>query len=112
MWYAIKAYEGMYEGLHGIVDYDLMRGTQEDAEDYGADMSRDLIDEYDTISPYDFDDGDEGMYEEMVEDNIRCDIYCLKDLSNEYIKEHYTELREEFRSNEEMFLSKYCDRRG
>ena len=40
MWYAIKAYEGMYEGLHGIVDYDLMQGTQEDAEDYGMDMSR------------------------------------------------------------------------
>lgn len=112
MWYAIKAYEGMYEGLHGIVDYDLMQGTQEDAEDYGVDMSRDLIDEYDTVSSYDFDDADEYMYEDIIDDNIRFEVYCLKDLSREYIKEHYIELREEFRNDETAFIAKYCDRRA
>lgn len=44
--YAIKAYDGIYSGLHGMSDYAIIKGKFSDAYDTGIDMSYEVMDSY------------------------------------------------------------------
>ena len=114
MWFAIRAYEGMYEGLHGIESFDIIEADNEDIAyyEYGLEMSGDLIDEYGTVDPYEFDERDEQEYENAFEDNLRADVFPITELSNEYVREHLEALTSELEDDYRDFVGKYCNRRG
>ena len=41
--WAIKGYDDYYGGLHGMVEYKVIEGTENDANDHGLEMSYSVI---------------------------------------------------------------------
>ena len=91
----IYAKEGMYEGLHGIYEYDVLNGTYEEACSYGEEMSYGLMDSFSHVCDYySYDDYEEeygteyaetheseyyDILEDMKADYVSYEIYPLKD---------------------------------
>jgi len=114
MLYAIDAREQIYGGLHGIMtllvdDFE----NEEDAEDCGAEASRDLIESYcyDDLkeqASYELSDGDDfdEFMEQLIEDDIDFTVYKIKD---EYQKQLPEDLESLFYEDSDEFLEKYCE---
>lgn len=103
----IYACEDMYHGLHGIEDMRVVEvGSIEEADEYGREMSGDVIDTYDTLR--DFDDyEDEEAYEEAFLEALEWYVYPIdeekaKDLSTEELN------RLASREGCDLFVEEYC----
>lgn len=81
--WAIKGYDNFYGGLHGMISYDIIEGTKEEADECGLEMSNEVIESYmdiynsleDNIREYceaeglDYDENGEEV------ENIREEVY-------------------------------------
>ena len=92
----IHAYEGMYQGFHGIEDYDVFEVTNEKEANYiGEEMASNVIEEYSDC----FDDDEEEYYEA----ELLWDIYSIKDgYSLDLLKNALNTL------DAEQFIEEYC----
>ena len=80
--WAIRAYDELYGGLHGMCDLDIIEGSEEFAEDVAKEMSISVIESYNEI--YD-----------QLEDDIR--EYCEEEgLDYDENGEEVENIREEF----------------
>lgn len=124
--WAIKGYEELYEGLHGVVEYEIFEGTFLEAEEIGREMSESVINSYpdvyeqledeveDQFGFYDYDCEDDNEAE-AVKDHIRNDIY-LQDMAWETYELNLDKLptRDKnilirmFQNDEDKFLEKYA----
>ena len=113
--YAIRAYDQIFDGLHGMEDQNIIEADNyEEAEDVATEMSYEVMDSYSEIQIH-FENSaeDEGFEKDTEEwdnyiEDLRCedvayDIYELKDLSSEDLKV----LAQEFYDYPEEFLKKY-----
>ncbi len=112
--YAIYAYDNRYGGLHGYENYAIADfRDQKEAEMTGAEMSREVINDYglvdddmeDYINSEDYDEEASYDYEnELIEEDIAYNIYEVidtKGLSDE-------DLESEFYNDKEEFIKNYC----
>ena len=78
--YFIYAYDGFYEGLHGIYSYCFEECTLRMAEDIGHEMSCDVIDSFGFIlEEICGEDGTEEELDEAIQDNIAYEVWELRD---------------------------------
>ena len=124
--WAIKGYEELYEGLHGVVEYEIFEGTFSEAEEVGREMSESVINSYpdvyeqledDVEGQFDFYDYDceDDNDEQAVKDQIRDEIYS-QDMAWETYELNQDKLptRDKnilirmFRDEEDEFLEKYA----
>lgn len=47
--WAIRAYDEFYSGLHGMENYEIFEGTEEEADECGREMSYEVIESYSDI---------------------------------------------------------------
>lgn len=103
----IYACEQMYGGLHGIEDKRVVEvDSFEEANEYGEEMSRDVIESYDTLG--DFDEyEDEEAYEEAFLENREWHIYPINE---EVCKDFSTEVLDKvaYDLGYELFVKEYC----
>lgn len=110
--YAVYAIENMYQGLHGLYDFAIVDGDEEDAEIQGSAMSYELITSYDCI----FEDleeeagGDEELLEELIFEEICYEVYKINDSKEEIKKLSNRELEELFDEyGYDEFFEKFCE---
>ena len=104
----VYACEDTYHGLHGIEDMRVVEvESVEEANEYGMEMSGDIIESYDTLG--DFDDYDnEEDYEEAFFESREWYIYPIdeekaKDISTDELNKLACNLGHEY------FIRDYCD---
>lgn len=105
--YAIQAFESMYQGLHGIVDYAVVDSNDfNEVCDYGSEMSRNLIESYGMEPEPDEneDDWTDEVYDEVWAEMIEFSVWEIPDNKG---KENY-ELEELFYNDPDEFISEYC----
>lgn len=120
--WAIKAYDDIYGGLHGMQDIDIFDGTEDEASQIASEMAGDVIDSY-----YDIRDALEEEVERICElegidledesevDEIREEVYG-SDAQWEIYELDITklptvdtmELRDMFYNTPDEFLEKYA----
>ena len=109
--YFVYAYDGMYGGLHGMYEYCFLEGTFEEAEEYGIEMSHNVIDSYSEIRQNIFGyEDEEEIYENYSEEEIQ-------DIIMEDVEYEVWELRDDAPSFEELeemnldpqsYIEEYC----
>lgn len=111
--YLIKAYEGFYGGLHGVVDYVIEKTFYDDVIDIARGMSYDLMDSYGQIyesfaedaAARGLEDYEYDQYiDERFEENVMYEIYEVINRDNEDINN----LNEEMMKDPETFIENYC----
>lgn len=105
----VYACEDMYHGLHGIEDMRVVEvSSVEEADEYGLEMSRDVIESYDTLKDYYFEDeDDEEAYEDAVSEALEWYVYPIdeekaKDISTGKLNRLACEL------GHKLFVDEYC----
>ena len=114
MLYAIDAREQIYGGLHGIRTLIVDNfESEEDAEDCGAEASRDLIEDHcwnylEEEASNQLEEGDDfdDFMEHLVDDDIDFTVYKIKD---EYQKQIPRDLEGFFYEDPDEFIEKYCE---
>lgn len=105
----IYACEDMYHGLHGIEDMRVVEvSSVEEADEYGMEMSGELIETYDTLSDFDeYGDDDEEAYEEAFLEAREWYVYPIDE---EKAKGLSTRELDKLASREghELFVEEYC----
>ena len=123
-YWAIKGYDDYYDGLHGMAEYEIFEGTEEEANARGLEMSYEVIESYseieealednieDELSYYDFEDDDE---EEATRDFIRNRTYNQDTAWEVYQLDKsklptldFNELENMFYNDSDDFLKKYA----
>ena len=113
---AIHAYDQTYGGLHGIEDYGVITvDSIEDAEEYGLEMSYDVINSYSFIyeefadsAESDGIERDSEEWDEYIDECIQKDIaYNIYLITKETNKSN-EELTLEFYNDREKFIKTYC----
>ena len=103
----IYACENTYQGLHGIEDMRVVEvSSVEEANEYGMEMSRDVIETYDTLG--DFEEfEDEEAYEEAFLEAREWYVYLIDE---EKAKGKSTEELDEIASEwgSDWFIEEYC----
>jgi len=112
--YAIYAYDGIFEGLHGmnsklVMTCDNLREATQIAEEESLEVIHSYPAIYESIEQ-DLEDayGDEfdEYYDEFMNDDIAYNIYEInEDVASEYSNE---ELYDMFYNDEDTFIQKYC----
>jgi hypothetical protein len=118
--YAIWAFENTYGGLHGIERHIIIEDdpehpyTIEDLETEASEYSREIIEDFNTISDeieewvnsedYDEEEYDE-VYEEMIGENIGYCIYKIVKGEDKTVEE----LQDMFFNYREEFVRDYCE---
>lgn len=127
MLYAVIAYEAIYGGLHGMVDYFIVDGTEEDAESQAQEASYEIMHEYHDIEESlrdaatgrweddnDWDPDEDGYpTEEDIEEylmdeedeNLAYEIYPIVKETNLSLEQ----LDNLFYRNPEDFIREYCN---
>lgn len=103
----IYACEDMYHGLHGIEDMRVVEvGSIEEADEYGMEMSGDVIDTYDTLG--DFEEfEDEEAYEEAFLEAREWYIYPIdEEKAKGKSTEELGKIASEWGSD--WFIKEYC----
>ena len=133
MLYAVIACEQMYDGMHGMVSYFVVEGTEKDAEEAAIEASYEVMQEYSCIMDdlnamaeeaidFDFDeesDEIEGGSEEWDEaysyalgetmrENTQYEIYPIVKETNLSLEQ----LDNLFYRNPEAFIREYCNLPG
>lgn len=113
--YLIKAYEGIYYGLHGIISYAVVETTYDGATDIARDMSYDLMESHSNLFYEDFknDAESEGLegeeldsyIEECYEENIAYEIYEVIGRDDEDVDD----LDKEMARYPDRFIKEYCN---
>lgn len=104
----VYACEDMYHGLHGIEDMRVVEvSSMEEADQYGMEMSADVIESYDTLADYD-EYEDEEAYEEAFLEAREWYVYSIdeekaKDISTDKLNKLACSLGHEY------FVKEYCD---
>lgn len=89
----IYAYEGQYQGLHGMYEVEICEVDNiEEAYAIGEDMARDVIDDFD-------------LYNDCFEEELFCEVYVV---SEEYQNLSVNELNNLLIDCED-FVAEYCD---
>lgn len=120
--WAIKGYDEFYGGLHGMIDYEIFEGTEQEAEAEGLEMSYEVINDYSSIidaleddvkfqceqEDLDYDEGGEEV------DDIRAEVYGEDTAWNIYQLDEsklptldLNKLKNMFYRNPDEFLEKY-----
>lgn len=121
--WAIRAYDEFYGGLHGMERYDIIEGTEKEADEYGLEMSNEVIESYhdiydsleDEIREYCEEEGfDYDENGEEVED-IREEVYGgdtawdIHELDRAKLPTfNFNELNNMFYNNPDEFLKLYA----
>ena len=103
----IYACEDMYHGLHGIEDMRVVEvGSIEEADEYGMEMSGDVIETYDTLG--DFEEfEDEEAYEEAFLEAREWYVYPIdEEKAKGKSTEELGKLASEWGSD--YFIKEYC----
>ena len=121
--WAIKGYDEFYGGLHGMIDYEIFEGTEQEAEAEGLEMSYEVINDYSFIidaleddvkfqceqEDLDYDEGGEEV------DDIRAEVYGEDTAWNIYQLDEsklptldFDKLENMFYRNPDEFLEKYA----
>lgn len=121
--WAIKGYDEFYGGLHGMVEYEIFEGTEEEADARGLEMSYEVINDYSSIidaleddvkfqceqEDLDYDEGGEEV------DDIRAEVYGGDTAWNIYQLDESKlptldlgKLENMFYNNPDEFLEKYA----
>ena len=114
---AIKAYDQIYAGLHGMNSHVIIEVDNfEDAEIYAVQESIEIINSYSSIMDEleeearfnieDKDDEEEFEYalEEAINNDVAYDCYIIIKKTDETIKE----LENKYYNDEESFIQEYC----
>ena len=113
---AIHAYDQTYGGLYGIEDYGVITvDSIKEAEEYGREMSYDVINSYsDIYESFEESAEEEGLerdsdewcdyVDECVQEDIAYNIYLITKETNK----NNEELTLEFYNNQEEFIKTYC----
>ena len=124
--WAIKGYDEIFEGLHGVVEYEIFEGSASEAENVGRNMSESVINSYpdvyeqledaveDQFDFYDYDCEDENEAQ-AVKDQIREELYS-QDMAwetyeldpNKLPTKDWKILIRMFTDDEDDFLKKYA----
>ncbi len=121
--WAIRAYDEFYGGLHGMESYDIIEGTEEEADECGVEMSYEVIESYrdiydsleDDIREYceeegfDYDENGEeveNIREEVYGGDTAWDIHKLDKAKLPTLD--FNELENMFYNNPDEFLEKYA----
>ena len=121
-YWAIKAYDDIYGGLHGMQDINILCGTEDEAREVASDMAFDVIDSY-----YDIRDALEEKVERICElegidladesevDEVREEVsdqdaqWEIYELDRTKLPTVNTvKLRDMFYNNPDEFLEKYA----
>ena len=121
-YWAIKAYDDIYGGLHGMQDINILCGTEDEAREVASDMAFDVVDSY-----YDIRDALEEKVERICElegidladesevDEVREEVYDqdaqweIYELDRTKLPTVNTvKLRDMFYNNPDEFLEKYA----
>ena len=130
MLYAVIACEQMYNGMHGMVSYFVIEGTEKDAEEAAIDESYSIMEEYSSIMDdleaaaaeevgWDEDEFDEYMEDstsgadeeytnalnELMKENLQYEIYPIVKEINLSLEQ----LDNLFNRNPEDFIREYCN---
>jgi len=119
MWYVIHAFEEKYGGYHGIEDWTISKGTEEEIIEEARELSLELMNSYDFIIDELEDDieafTDENMNEDDIEE-LRYDIYNenvayeIWKIKSNIIKEYDIDTFEKWLYDDpEGFIEKYCN---
>ena len=120
--WAIKAYDDIYGGLHGMQDIDIFDGTEDEASQIASEMAGDVIDSYYDIRDaleeevericelegIDLEDESEvdEIREEVYDEDAQWEIYQLDRTKLPTI--NTMELRDMFYNTPDEFLEKYA----
>lgn len=105
----IYACEDMYHGLHGIEDMRVVEVSSiEEADEYGMEMSGELIETYDTLSDFDeYGDDDEEAYEEAFLEAREWYVYPIdEEKAKGKSTEELGKIASEWGSD--WFIKEYC----
>jgi hypothetical protein len=112
--YAIYAYDNTYGGLHGCNAFAIVDcRDQEEAEITGAEMSREVIDDFglidnemeEYINSEDYNEEDSYDYENaLIEEDVAYEIYEVIDTKG--VSDEILEI--EFWNDKENFVKEYC----
>lgn len=111
--WAIKGYDEFYGGLHGMIEYEIFEGTEEEANARGLEMSYEVINDYAAITDaleedvkdqcewenIDYDEGGEEV------DNIRDEVYGEDTGWNIYRLDENKLPTSDFKKLEDMFYN-------
>ena len=124
--WAIRAYEELYGGLHGMYELDIVKGSEDFAEGVAKEMSLSVMESYNEIfdqleddveAQFDFYgyDCEDEVDEEGVKEYIRSEIYGqntawdLYELDeNKLQTKDLRVLTNQFQNDEEEFLKLYA----
>ena len=119
MWYVIHAFEEKYGGYHGIEDWAISTGTEEEAIEEARELSLDVMNFYSFIIDELENDVEAFTDENMSEDDIeelRYDIYNenvayeIWKIKSNIIKEYDIDtLGKWLYDDPEGFIEKYCN---
>lgn len=123
MLYAVIACEDMYDGMHGMVDYFVIEGTEEDAYREGETASYDIMQEYGCIwedieesakdrLEYEGEDEDEvdgELYERLLDEVMRDDVVVEVYPITKETTRSIEQLNDEFYNDPETFIREYCE---
>jgi len=119
MWYVIHAFEEKYGGYHGIEDWAISTGTEEEAIEEARELSLDVMNFYSFIVDELENDVEAFTDENMSEDDIeelRYDIYNenvayeIWKIKSNIIKEYDIDTLEKWLYDDpEGFIEKYCN---
>lgn len=102
----VYACEDMYHGLHGIEDMRVVEvDSIEEADEYGMEMSTGVIESYDTLADYEYEDDED--YEEALLDAREWYVYPIDE---EKAKGLSTEELDRLASRKgcDLFVEEYC----
>lgn len=115
---AIKAYDQIYGGLHGMNSSVIIEVDNfEDAEMYAVQESIEVITSYGSImeeleeeARFNIEDEDdeeefEYAFDEAIDNDVAYDCYIITKKTDETIEE----LENKFYNNEKAFIQEYCD---
>ena len=119
MWYVIHAFEEKYDGYHGIEDWTISAGTEEEVIEEARELSLDVMNFYSFIVDELENDVEAFTDENMSEDDIeelRYDIYNenvayeIWKIKSDIIKEYDIDTLEKWLYDDpEGFIEKYCN---
>lgn len=113
--YAIIAYENCYQGLHGIIDYEVIEvESKKEAEDYAMEKSYEVMDSHSGILEMMYNDldewkefnnidDDEEYIEEWRSENVAYRVLEITKATNESLEA----LNEKFYNDPEGFIEEY-----
>lgn len=121
--WAIRAYDELYGGLHGMERYDIIEGTEKEADECGREMSYEVIESYmdiynsleDNVREYceaeglDYDeDGEEveNIREEIYGEDTAWDVHVLDWTKLPTLD--FNKLNNMFYNNPDEFLKLYA----